>query len=367
MNLKTKLCRILCLCLSVILLIGALASCASTSEVPEGYQYATCAGEYFRLFVPTQWTVNTESGISSAYISSTDNAAVSMVEVAFVHDAEKEATPLEQFKTSHMAELETHKGYQAEKLFDSTLSGHRAVDMTYVMTVAGRPSKDSPSGESDRRFRQVLSYVSEQGRYYLFTFSAPKDEFERWLDIVDEILENITFESFPFEGLDDRKIPTSVDVPEGMKLVSDNEVGYRFFAPESWIRDTRNGQNFVYVSEEDRSNVSMFSYDIGEDATYTVDTYWETCKEQYENTLGDFVLVSESEITLKNGDNGEKTAKVYEYTYTLGGVSYKARQMVVLVGMIYTMTYTALPEQYDLHISEVEAMEQALYFRKLGD
>ena len=101
MNLKTKLCRILSLCLSVILLVGALVSCASTSEVPEGYQYATCAGEYFRLFVPTQWTVNTESGISGAYISSTDNAAVSMVEVAFVHDAEKEETPLEQFKTSH--------------------------------------------------------------------------------------------------------------------------------------------------------------------------------------------------------------------------------------------------------------------------
>ena len=367
MNLKIKLCRILSLCLSVILLVGALASCASTSEVPEGYQYATCAGEYFRLFVPTQWTVNTESGISSAYISSTDNAAVSMVEVTFSPDAESELTPLEQFKEAHTADLATHKGYEAEKLFDSTLSGHRAVDMTYVMTVSGRPSEEHPNGESDRRFRQVLSYVSEQGRYYLFTFSAPKDEFERWLDIVDEILENITFESFPFEGSDDRKIPTSVDVPDGMKLVSDNEVGYRFFAPESWIRDTKNGQNFVYVSEEDRSNVSMFSYDIGDDATYTVETYWDMCKEQYENTLGGFEVISESEITLQNGDNGEKQAMVYEYTYTLGGTTYKVRQMVVLVGMIYTMTYTALPEQYDLHLAEVEAMEQALYFRTFGD
>lgn len=362
MNVKNKLVRLLCALLAAVMMLGGLVSCASTSEVPDGYQYATCGGEYFRLFVPTQWTVNTDSGVSSAYLSG-GKIVVSMTEVSFDPDETLEATALTQYVDSHKAELAKLKDYKQEKYFDSTLSGRRAVDMTYVATVLGEAV----------RFRQLLTRVefrtedAAEERFFLFTYSAPAESFDGYLDIVDGILENITFESFPFEGEDDRKIPDDVSVPEGMKLVSDNEVAYRFFAPESWLRDVTNGQNFVYVSETDRSNVSMYAYDPGEDATYTVDTYWTACKDQYTATLENFTLLSETEITLNNGGKGEKTAKVCEYTYTLGGVEYRARQMICKVSIIYTMTYTALPELYEAHLEDVLAMEQALYFRTLGD
>ena len=67
--------------LAVLLLLAALPACSGESEVPKGYQYATCAGEYFRLFVPTQWTVNTGSGVSGAYI--TIDTTVTMRQVVF--------------------------------------------------------------------------------------------------------------------------------------------------------------------------------------------------------------------------------------------------------------------------------------------
>ena len=121
MNVKNKALRFLCVCLAAILLICGLSSCAATSEVPDGYQYATCGGEYFRLFVPTQWTVNTESGISGAY--STFNISVTMTEVAFIPDETKEATPLEQYLEAHLAELAKMKDFKKEKTFDTTLSG----------------------------------------------------------------------------------------------------------------------------------------------------------------------------------------------------------------------------------------------------
>ena len=59
--------RLLCTLLALCLLCGGLVACSQDKEVPDGYQYATCKGEYFLLFVPTQWTVNTESGVSGAY------------------------------------------------------------------------------------------------------------------------------------------------------------------------------------------------------------------------------------------------------------------------------------------------------------
>lgn len=352
MNIKSTLLRVLCALLATLMLTGGLVSCASTSEVPEGYQYATCSGEYFRLFVPTQWTVNTESGVSSAFIASSENTTVTMSEVPFEASEDTDATPLAQFTEAHIAELSKLNEYKQEKSFDSTLSGYRAKDMTYVAVITG----------VSLRFRQVLSQVA--GRFYVFTYTAPTDSFDAYLDAVDEILENITFESFPFEGEDSRKIPDDVEAPEGMKLVSDNEVAYRFYAPEAWIRDINNGQNFVYFSETDRSNVSMMGYEPEDPTNYSVDTYWTECKDKYTATLQDFTIISEGETTL---DGGAKKAKVYEYSYTLGGVQYKARQTVCVVGMIYTMTYTALPENYDLHMEDVLKMEQAIHFRQFGE
>ncbi|MBE6557627.1 MAG: DUF1795 domain-containing protein [Ruminococcaceae bacterium] len=361
----TPLSRLLCALLALCLLAGGLVSCASTSEVPDGYQYATCDGEYFRFFVPTQWTVNTESGISSAYIVSSQNAAVSMVQIPFTVDESKETSPIQQFKEAHVAEISKLDGYEQEKYFEEGLEDQRSVDMTYKATVV--IDSEGENKPESRRYRQVLIYRVREQRFFLFTYSAPADKFDTWLDIVDGILACITYETFPYEGEHERKVPDNVTAPEGMKLVSDNEVAYRFFAPESWIRDVNNGQNLVYASEEDRSNVSMLSYDIGEDATYTVEKYWELCRQQYEASLENFTLISETDLKLHNGGKGEKDAKVYEYTYTLGGTSYHVRQTICLVGMIYTMTYTALPEQYEAHLDDVKAMEQALYFRTFFD
>ena len=62
---------------------------------------------------------------------------------------------------------------------------------------------------------------------------------------------------------------------------------------------------------------------------------------------------------------GGRKATVYEYTYSLSGVTYKCRQAVCVYSyMIVIMTYTALPENYDDNLADVEAMQAALTFRK---
>ena len=84
--------RLLCTLLALCLLGGSFAACSKDSEVPDGYQYATCKGEYFLLFIPTQWTVNTESGVSGGHYSPAEGTAVSMTEVPFDKPSE-DGTP----------------------------------------------------------------------------------------------------------------------------------------------------------------------------------------------------------------------------------------------------------------------------------
>ena len=343
--------RLICTLLALCLLGGALVACSKDSELPDGYQYATCKGEYFRLFIPTQWTVNTESGISGGCYALLEGTAVSMTEVSFdkpAAEGESDTTAtLADFYAAHVAEISALKGYRAEKEFDATLGAYKAKDITYAATV----------GEDEYRFRQVLTKV--EGRFYLFTYTSKADSFEKWLDTVDEILENVIFSAYPFEGSEDTKKIPAVETPVGMKLVTGNDVAYRFFAPDSWIMGEATAASLVYASEEDRSNVTVIGYAAPDG--YSVANYWEDTEKYYKDTLKDYTLIGEP----AQSEMGGKKATVYEYTYSLGGVTYKCRQSICVFGyMIVVMTYTALPENYDAHLAEAEQMQAELTFRR---
>ncbi len=366
---KTKRCfvgRALCVLLAVCLVGAGLVSCSGQgSEIPDGYQYATCNGEYFRLFLPTQWTVNTESGVSGGYTSVYGNMAVSMTEVPFALPASNGGTAaaatLDDFYAAHVADVEKLRDYTLEKTADTTMSASdggsraKAKDMTYTASVAG----------TVYRYRQVLCKV--EGRFYIFTCSYDAVYFDGLTEeqqltvtgMVEEIRANIVFHSRPFDGGDsDKKIPDA-DAPEGMTLVSDNDVAYRFFAPESWVSVAGSAAAQVYASEADRSNVSVIGY-VPDTEGYSVADYWEETLLCYQSALTDFALVSTTEDSAMGG----RDATVYEYTYSLGGVSYHARQVICVYSyMIVTMTYTALPENYDTHLAEAQAMQEALTFR----
>ena len=129
--------------LAVLLLLAALPACSGESEVPKGYQYATCAGEYFRLFVPTQWTVNTGSGVSGAYI--TIDTTVTMRQVVFTpEDASTDSAEtvsgtdggdsgaggntLEAFRQAYVREIGALHDYaETDPPLATTVDGYRAI------------------------------------------------------------------------------------------------------------------------------------------------------------------------------------------------------------------------------------------------
>lgn len=342
----------------LLLLLGAvsLTSCSGTSEVPDGYQYATCAGEYFRLFVPTQWTVNTESGVSGAFV--TIDTAVTMRQVPYEPETEGTENALESFLTSFMHEVSVLSDYQElYAVSQDEVDGFKAWRLNYTARVAG----------TMYTFRQVLTKAG--GRFYVFTYSAPSDKFDDYTDIVDEIQEEIRFYNDPYEGSGEtNEIPNDVTAPEGMKLISTDEVAFRFFVPTAWETDPESAAFLSWVTESDgsRSNVSMLTY-MPDDEGYSVDDYWAQCVVKYENTLPSFELLSvdgEGEPGGEAGKIGDRDAKLYTYTYTLGGNRYKVRQAVcVYATSVYTITYTALEEHFDSHIDEVDAMQEAVVFR----
>ena len=69
-------------------------------------------------------------------------------------------------------------------------------------------------------------------------------------------------------------------------------------------------------------------------------------------------------ISEKTGTLGGGNALIYEYKYAVGAVTYQYLQVIVgYKGMIYNLTYTALPENFEANRADVDAIIQAFAFR----
>ena len=88
--------------------------------------------------------------------------------------------------------------------------------------------------------------------------------------------------------------------------------------------------------------------------------YFEKSEEMMQTTsCGHYTRLSEKEVTLGGGK-----ALQYEYEYTIGGVTYRYLQVIVgYKSMIYNLTYTSLPQNFEANRADVEAIIAAFTFR----
>ena len=149
-----------------------------------------------------------------------------------------------------------------------------------------------------------------------------------------------------------------------MKSAAGEDVAYRFYIPADW--SIRYDQSIYagYV-EADGTSVSVLPY-MHNSGSISVSGYFAMSEAEMKRIGGEdgYRFVSATDGATLGG----RAATVYEFYLRVGGVDYHYRQIIAAYrGMIYCMTYTALPELYEKHLEDVLAMEQALYFRTIGD
>ena len=353
--------RITAALLCLLTVLGLAACAARDADIPEGMQNATANGENFRLYLPTTWNLNSRYGISGGYFSLAQQSTVSVSK------------------------------YQAKTVFDEGFTTEQRLDAFWLAeckpvlegTALGGTFKEIAPVESDlmgalpaRRFQytyiaggkdlRTLQVVTEKGGYfYLFSFIAENNAKQSLYDLligdVEIVLDNFRFADEPYLADEFvRPLDASFEAPEGMYLASNNDVAYRFYAPNGWSTDQNNSIVSVWF-EADRSSVSVVPY-LPETETMTVDEFWALTVSQLKETDPTF---DEAAVTVTERKLGERGAKVYEYTYTVGGSTYCYKQAVAAYkSMLYSVTYTAATQEiYQAHLAEVDAMLNAFTFR----
>lgn len=357
---------VICLFLIIIMLTPTLSACAN-KDVPDGYKLVVCEGDMFRLYVPKGWTDNSDSGITSAYFSVADNAFVS---VNIAEDTEGKAL-LDYYnlcKFNYSRQLTDYK--LISESGSVALGGSKAYQIIFSATykVTDSDVKDTVDNLEGVKYKYLQMMAEFNGDIYVFTFSAPEEQFDAHYDTVvgaeDDngnfagIIPYFQFTSTPYSK-DGKKLADKVEAPEGMKIASTNKRPYRFFVPDSWTVDTGTELSAAYFSEQDKSNVSLQAH-LSTGATPNLEEYFENSKTKYENIYGDrFSIVSKTEVKM-----GGMDAIQFIFTVKSGENTYKLMQTVCAKGeMYYILTYTSTSEAFDSHLADIDMMLGAFALR----
>ncbi len=356
--------RMFALLACLLMLIG-LVGCGATEgeEVPAGKQIASCAGADYRLYVPTAWVVNTSYGVSGAYrdlgrqstvsVNSYDKAdyAAAMTEAGV--SAEDSGAAIAWFWSSQCLEAVKVRALdeavtEEEAPMATSLDGANAVQYHYSALIDGTTL-------------ELLQVVADGGeRFYVFTFTGTREMFAACRADVNDMLSSFVFAE-PYVPVDYAKqLDEKATAPAGMKVAFGKDVAYCFYVPEAWEIRLDDGIYGAYLPS-DGSSVSVTPY-LPAVENMSVGDYFAMSRSMMEKMAGagGFTLISDSEKV----DLGGRESTVFEFTWTIGGVTYHYRQYIAAYkSMLYSFTYTATETAYGAHLEDVERMVAEFRFR----
>jgi len=163
---------------------------------------------------------------------------------------------------------------------------------------------------------------------------------------------------------------SDVEVPDGMKLISEEDDLFYLFVPTSWKEDRGYGNPYAFVSGNDNSNVNVMFHLLnttpesnGTREPY-IDAYWAEFENSVKKGFYSYSLI-EDECKDSTLGGGDIFAKQYVYTVkNMGEEEYKCRAVVTYYGqMICCLTYTSTVQNYDSHTSDVDKIIAEFRFK----
>lgn len=331
--------RFTALAAALILCLMCLVSCQKEDSVPDGMKLASRADEPFKLYVPDEMTINTDSGLSSAFVTSPEKFIIS---ARYYTPADATMT-LEQYM-QYCAEgyADSLVSFELKSIDTAVLSGADALKMSYSAKIDGL----------DYSCSQVS--VSHKGDMVSLNFYLPVASVDRYAEVVGDVTSAFVLCDKP-EPQNDELVDKKT--PEGMKIASGDKLEYRLYVPKSWICHSESGKSEAYYPESERSNVTVTSF--SPEGAMSAAEYIAECEKKYAESIKGYSTVEKADTKVAGKDAISLT-----FTSSYDGISFKIKQVTfVYSGMVYSITYTSTSERFDSHLADVDKIIAEFTFR----
>ena len=186
--------------LVLLLVLPVLLSCSKTKlDTPAGMKLASVSAADYYLYVPEEWEIASQDGITAAYVSVLDSSNVSCARYSVTNEAvfdtagseeKAEVVYAKNFWIDYLAQLKlVMPGFAVISEPEATvLDGHAAVKCSYSAVMSGK----------NYDFDMVIC-IKDKLYAYLLTFTAEEANYEADAPYFEKIVSEFRFQTGQFE------------------------------------------------------------------------------------------------------------------------------------------------------------------------
>ena len=135
----------------------------------------------YKLFVPTDWTVNLSDGVSGAYANDKSNVSL------MIMTASQNYQSLESFCQKYYKDMEaTFKNVSEREEYTENQKFGQLPALKYVFTIGAEASDTEPNA-IQYKYMQIFALDQSSNQVYIFTYTALAENFSTHLDDVNSI------------------------------------------------------------------------------------------------------------------------------------------------------------------------------------
>ena len=187
--------------LVLLLALPALVSCSKTKlDTPAGMKLASVAAADYYLYVPSEWEIVSQDGITAAYVSVLDNSNVSCARYSVTNDAIFDRADSEEkagvvyaknYWTDYQAQLKSAlPGFTViSGPEEAVLDGRAAIKCAYSAVMSGK----------NYNYEMVICIMKDVRYAYLLTFTAEEANYETDAPYFEKIVSEFRFQTGQFE------------------------------------------------------------------------------------------------------------------------------------------------------------------------
>jgi len=170
--------KLLSLIFALLLTCTVLSSCKKNTDVPEGMILASGESADYYLYIPDDWTVDLQTGATTAHVSSNDRSNVGAYSWMLEHTDDTVDT----WHSQQLTDLEAgFANYTEESVRELTLDGVYAKEYVFTANL----------GAEARKYRQVAAV--KEGYVYVVTYSSSPEFFDEHNSDFDDIIDQFRF------------------------------------------------------------------------------------------------------------------------------------------------------------------------------
>ena len=351
---------------AVIILLSIILTAFSACTIqraypgaPEGMRPINEGDEGAILYVPISWTVDTSTGIPTAYFAANDRTTITLTTVPADIVGEMSAKDYwESFRDTFEAQFsdfKIEKENEDDKDYTTRIIAEQG---SYIYTFSAKITNIS------YKIRQAVLKNPTTGVVYIITYSTDASVFDRHIDDLNQAYDTfkLVTERIPMEDKTDVLLPPTdgINVPDGYTLISGSFVDYMLFVPADWTPTVITGMTSAHAPDKKTVSVNSMAFQT---TITSLDEYWTEHESDLKTTFGELTyLISENKFTDIKLDGYD--ARCYKYSVVQSGTTYVFNQVILISGgYVYLLTFCADEAEFDSYSSAFNGIVENFKFK----